>query len=187
MQEDNDDDDMTPHHYTCGVCSQIFPEKQALWDHMPFHYSTDKEGEGSDENDDQEGEDGENGGNSVESNNNNVVSTGAHGKQPVESDHIFCQQCSKSFGTDKQFVGHINKIHSDMNIQCISPKCGYLFSTRRAFVYHIKTHKDLRLYHCEYCNDFFVSQTLVEEHQKIHKDSDYKFQCQYCSKNKIPN
>ena len=151
---------------------------------MPFHYSTDEEGEGSDENDDQEGEDGENGGNGVESKNNNVVSTGAHGKQPVESDLIFCQQCSKSFGTDKQFVRHISKIHSDMNIRCISPKCGYLFSTRRAFVYHIKTHKDLSLYHCEYCNDFFVSQTLVEEHQKIHNDSDYKFQCQYCSKNK---
>ena len=116
-QEDNDDDDnMTPDHYTCGVCSRIFPEKQALWDHMPFHYSTDKEGEGSDENDDQEGEDGENSGNGVESNNNNVVSTGAHGKQPVESDRIFCQQCSISFGTDKQFVGHINKIHSDMNM-----------------------------------------------------------------------
>ena len=69
----------------------------------------------------------------LKSKNNNVVSTGAHGKQPVESDCIFCQQCSKSFGTDKQFVGHINKIHSDMNMWCKSPKCRYLFLTRRAF------------------------------------------------------
>ena len=51
-QENDDDNDMTPDHYTCGVCSLIFSEKQALWDHMPFHSSTDKEGQGSDENND---------------------------------------------------------------------------------------------------------------------------------------
>lgn len=121
---------------------------------------------------------------------------GAHGKddtvksepwsrkyQNQNEPFIVCQQCSKSFNTEKHFVGHVNKSHSEMNNRCIAPRCGFLFTTWRGFVSYMENHCDLRLYHCSYCAKFFfITKSLLDMHEKSHKDHEYKFACHYCDK-----
>ncbi|XP_049883473.1 zinc finger protein 14-like [Pectinophora gossypiella] len=85
-----------------------------------------------------------------------------HGAKRQLSD---CAQCGKSFLSDVNLRTHIRGVHvKERNYSCIY--CGMSFFTSCDQRRHERTHQDVRLFACSYCEGRFKSKDSLRRHLK---------------------
>ncbi|CAG9834162.1 unnamed protein product [Diabrotica balteata] len=103
-------------------------------------------------------------------------------RQPQDLDRIEpckifqCPACNKAFKSRLAFKKHI-KMHSCW--ECY--KCKKVLIGKNAYLEHVQSHKDSKMFPCLYCKKLFKKPSDLERHHRIHT-GEKPFECTICHK-----
>ncbi|XP_034553908.1 zinc finger protein 90-like [Notolabrus celidotus] len=96
---------------------------------------------------------------------------------PVNLESLKCDQCNKSFTTEKSWESHI-KLHKRKPFWCVS--CSKGFFNEQSLEKHQLRH-DQRKHTCNICSKSFILHTQLMHHHNTHTGAK-PFQCTVCGK-----
>lgn len=100
-------------------------------------------------------------------------------KTKTESINDICPHCSKTFSSRLVLQRHIDKIHSNIQIQC--EECEETFLHQSTKDYHmVKFHGKSRAFHCKICDYSCDKKIRFNAHMAKHENPDVKFPCPIC-------
>ena len=90
-----------------------------------------------------------------------------------------CKQCGKSYSTDANLNQHVKTSHQYSLYTC--EQCGKVFKSKMSLRDHLKGHKNdaSQFRTCQQCGKTFRGRYYYQ-HRKTHDPSQWKFQCQLC-------
>lgn len=90
-----------------------------------------------------------------------------------------CANCDALFKNIQSLRLHALQIHTCCCVfKC--PDCGKVIANFKTFINHVRSHKKLLQYFCEYCNKHFTHTQYVKRHlASVHRDA-YLSTCQNC-------
>ena len=99
-----------------------------------------------------------------------------------DKQHEFqCQDCLKTFGSEKSLRSHIDLCHSGKKLVCLH--CGNRFKRKDHLGRHVSSvHDKIRKYECPTCHSLFSRKTNLDDHVAEVHEGLKPFQCRLCDK-----
>ena len=96
--------------------------------------------------------------------------------------HLFhCNKCEKTFSTKISLRKHVFKIHESQNKEFACKLCNKTFVYEATLKVHLKAHRGIYPYTCEFCGKGFTSKQNMTGHVASVHTGQMLFHCTFCN------
>lgn len=142
--------DYVPKEYVCEICSKVYPQSGALYNHMKRNHERkkyvceicDKALSSS-------------------------VSLIHHRRTHSGEKPYVCDTCGRAFAVKQRLAIHVLTHTEEKRFKC--EVCGKAFTQKAKFTIHFRKHTGEKPYQCTFCMKGFISSTLLRYHLKKHE------------------